>query len=334
MSSYAQYLMPLIALQAIAFASLSAAFRSATDSVLGINRRFKSMPIAPLTPPASRMSASMYRCSIALAVSLVCGHVIGFRFYGGLAHTVGFCVLVLLIGAALSFLGDLIGAATENPEATAPLMLLPQLILGFLSVGVQPVERFPSWIQPFVRNQPASQEVYALRALAGDSMPDGRFGDLACDRPDTALGRGLHSGCTPASTFWLPLGGDDGYCIDGQDDRHTRSTSAMNARLLGAAASRELTSAARSADVGTYRAITSSVAPRSHDRARVGGYARCVAGDTEHRLREGYFAGYRAQRSLWQRPADRDGRGDVRVDGRRDQSDAANAATACCLDCG
>jgi ABC-2 type transport system permease protein len=171
MSSYAQYLMPLIALQAIAFASLSAAFRSASDSVLGINRRFKAMPIARLTPPASRMSASMYRCSIALAVSLVCGHVIGFRFYGGWVHTVGFCVIVLLIGAALSFLGDLIGAAMENPEATAPLMLLPQLILGFLSVGVEPVERFPHWIQPFVRNQPASQEVYALRALAGDSTP-------------------------------------------------------------------------------------------------------------------------------------------------------------------
>ena len=151
MSSYAQYLMPLIALQAIAFAAVSAAFRSATDSVQGINRRFKAMPIAPLTPPASRMSASMYRCSIALAVSLVCGHVIGFRFYGGVAHTVGFCLLVLLIGAALSFLGDLIGAATENPEATAPLMLLPQLILGCLSVGVQPVERFPA-LDPTLRS--------------------------------------------------------------------------------------------------------------------------------------------------------------------------------------
>jgi ABC-2 type transport system permease protein len=171
MSSYAQYLMPLIALQAIAFASISAAFRSATDSVLGINRRFKAMPIGRLTPSASRTSASMYRCSIALAVSLACGHVIGFRFYGGWAHTVGFCLVVLAIGAALSLLGDLIGTAVENPEATAPLMLLPQLILGFLSVGVEPAERFPSWIQPFVRNQPASQEVYALRALAGDSTP-------------------------------------------------------------------------------------------------------------------------------------------------------------------
>jgi ABC-2 type transport system permease protein len=171
MSSYAQYLMPLIALQAIAFASVSAAFRSATDSVQGINRRFKTMPIGPLTPLASRMSASMYRCSVALVVSLVCGHVIGFRFYGGLAHTVAFCMLALMIGAALAFLGDLIGTVSENPEATAHLMLLPQLVFGLLSVGVQPAERFPEWIQAFVRNQPISQFVYALRALAGDSTP-------------------------------------------------------------------------------------------------------------------------------------------------------------------
>ncbi|MGV0636215.1 ABC transporter permease [Mycolicibacillus trivialis] len=171
MSSYAQYLMPLIALQAIAFASVSAAFRSATDSVQGINTRFKAMPIPALTPMAARMTASGYRCGIALAVSLVCGHVIGFRFYGGVAHTAGFCVLLLAIGVALSLLGDWIGTKTENPEATMPMMLLPQLVFGLLSVGLQPAERFPDWIQGFVRNQPASQYVYALRALAGDSTP-------------------------------------------------------------------------------------------------------------------------------------------------------------------
>jgi ABC-2 type transport system permease protein len=171
MSSYAQYLMPLIVLNAISFAAVSAGFRSATDSVQGISRRFTVMPIRPLTPLASRMSASMYRCCIALAVSIVCGYVIGFRFYGGVVHTVGFCVLALLIGAMLSLLSDLIGVATENPAATLPLMLLPQLVFGQLSVGLQPAERFPDWIEPFVRNQPISQFVYALRALAGDKTP-------------------------------------------------------------------------------------------------------------------------------------------------------------------
>ena len=169
MSSYAQYLMPLIVITGIAFAALAAAFRSATDVVEGIYRRFKAMPIAPLTPLASRMLASMYRCSIALVFSLVCAHVIGFRFYGGVAHTVGFCLLVLLIGAALSLLGDLIGVASENPEVTTNLMMPPMLVFGGLSAGLQPVERFPGWIQGFVRDQPISQFIYALRALAGDS---------------------------------------------------------------------------------------------------------------------------------------------------------------------
>ena len=51
------------------------------------------------------------------------------------------------------------------------MLLGPQLIFGLLSVGIQPVELFPRWIQPIVRNQPISQFVYALRALAGDTTP-------------------------------------------------------------------------------------------------------------------------------------------------------------------
>jgi ABC-2 type transport system permease protein len=169
LSSYAQYLTPLIILQAIWFAAVSAAFRSATDSVQGINRRFRAMPIPAVMPLMSRLTASMYRCCIALAVSVACGHVIGFRFHESPLYTVGFCALVLLIGAALAIIGDLIGIATQNPEATAPMMLVPQLTLGLASVGLQPVERFPHWIQGFVRNQPLSQWIYGLQALAGDT---------------------------------------------------------------------------------------------------------------------------------------------------------------------
>ncbi|MBU3751747.1 MAG: antibiotic transporter [Mycobacterium sp.] len=171
MSSYAQYLTPLIVVQAIFFAAVSAAFRSAIDALAGINRRFRAMPMPRLTPLSARMTASMYRCVVALVVALVCGHIIGFRFYGSVWHTVGFVALALLIGAALALMGDLIGAATRNPEATAPLLLVPQVTLGLASVGLQPVERFPGWIQPFVRDQPLSQWLNALRALAGDSTP-------------------------------------------------------------------------------------------------------------------------------------------------------------------
>lgn len=170
-SSYAQYVMPLIALQAVTFAAMSTAFRAATDSVQGLNRRFRCMPIAPLAPVAARISAAVYRCSVALTVALICGYVIGFRFCRGVEYSAGFCVLVIVIGALLSFGADLIGTGSRNPEAMTPLLILPPLIFGLLSVGVQPVRQFPRWIQPIVRNQPISQFVDALRALGGDSTP-------------------------------------------------------------------------------------------------------------------------------------------------------------------
>jgi len=167
--SYAQYMMPMIALQAVFFAAMSAALRSATDSVHGINLRFRAMPIAPMAPLAARMSGNAYRCATALIVALLCGYVIGFRFYRSGGYTVSFCLLILLIGIVLSFVGDLIGVVSKNPEATTHILLLPQLILGMLSVGILPPEQFPGWLQGFVRNQFYSQFLYALRALAGDA---------------------------------------------------------------------------------------------------------------------------------------------------------------------
>jgi len=168
-SSLGQYITPMVILQAVSFAAISSAFRAATDALQGVNRRFKSMPIAPLTPVLARVSASVYRCCVGLTVALICGHAIGFRFHHGAPYIAGFCALVLVIGALLSFGADLIGTATRNPDAMLPLLTLPVLVLGLLSVGLQPIKLFPHWIQPVVRNQPISQFVVALRALAGDT---------------------------------------------------------------------------------------------------------------------------------------------------------------------
>ena len=117
----------------------------------------------------------------------MCGYVIGFRFHRGPAYTIGFCLLVLLIGATLSLLADLIGTRSKSPEATTPLLMGPQLIFGLLSVGIQPADRFPDWIQPIVRNQPISQWVYALRALAGDTTDAAPSGDVGGDGADVPV---------------------------------------------------------------------------------------------------------------------------------------------------
>lgn len=202
-SSYAQYIMPLIALQAISFAALSTAFRAATDSVQGINRRFRSMPIDPFTPVASRISAAVYRCLVALTVAVICGYAIGFRFHRSAAYIAAFCLLVLVIGTLLSFGSDLIGTGTRNPEAMTPVLILPPLIFGLLSVGVQPAQQFPRWIQPVVRNQPVSQFVDTMRALAGDAAPFGGSVTWSVVAPTLAWLGGLIAILLPASALVL-----------------------------------------------------------------------------------------------------------------------------------
>lgn len=196
--SYAQWIMPSISLQAVYFAAMSGALRSATDAVDGINRRLASMPIAPAAPLAARMSGNLYRCATALVTAIVCGHVIGFRFYRGPLYIVAFCVLVLLIGLTLSFVGDLVGRVSTNPEATTHILLIPELIWGILSVGIQPADQFPEWIQPIVRNQPHSQFVYSLRAFAGNAENTAAWPSLSVVGPALAWLAGIL-----AVTTWL-----------------------------------------------------------------------------------------------------------------------------------
>ncbi|WP_280264584.1 ABC transporter permease [Nocardia wallacei] len=185
LSSYAQFLMPMIVMQAVSFCGTAAAFRSATDARDGLDARFATMPMPSVAPLAARTVAVGYRIVIALVSALVCGHVIGFRFYGGGWHTAGFLAFSLVLGLLLGLMGDLLGALSRSPEATTQALVLPQLILGMVSTGFAPANQFPRWIQGFARNQPVSQFIGVLRVLAGDRS--GRAGAVSW----AAVGPGL-----------------------------------------------------------------------------------------------------------------------------------------------
>ncbi|MFI9509805.1 ABC transporter permease [Nocardia sp. NPDC052566] len=198
-SSYAQFMMPIVILQAAAFTAIGAAFRAATDSVAGLNRRFGSMPVGPLVPMAARMSGNIFRMLIALATALVCGHVIGFRFRLDAWHTLGFLLFALLIGIALTIGADVIGTVSRNPETTTQALVLPPLIFGMLSTGLAPAHQFPGWVQPFVRNQPVSQFAIALRALAGDTVGNAGQVTLSLMGPPLAWAIAILALCIPLS---------------------------------------------------------------------------------------------------------------------------------------
>lgn len=163
---YAQYVMAIIVLQAMAFTAISAAGKAAIEAVNGMDARFQTMPIFSGVPLASRMSAAFVHCTVSLAAALIYGYIIGFRFTGGLVYAFAFIAMSIAFAMTLALGGDLIGTLSKSPVVTSQALTLPQLILGMFSAGFIPVSQFPEWSQAFVRNQPISQYAISMRAIA------------------------------------------------------------------------------------------------------------------------------------------------------------------------
>ncbi|WP_168707563.1 ABC transporter permease [Gordonia paraffinivorans] len=162
--NYGQFLMPIIVLQSVGFVASSAAMRSAFWETMGINNRFRVLPMPGTVPMLARLTTN----GLLLLVSLLCATaaclVIGWRPMGGVVGTVTMYAVALVVGLLIALLADGIGLIAGSPQATSQALMLPTLILGMMSTGFVPVSQFPEWIQPFVRNQPISQFANVMRA--------------------------------------------------------------------------------------------------------------------------------------------------------------------------
>lgn len=163
---YAQFLMPIIVLQSMAFTATAAAQRAALESIRGMTRRLRTMPIVRGAPLAARLTAAAMRATISIVAAIAYGTALGFRFHGGFGQALAFYAFAMMFVLVLSLGADAIGSLARNPEATAQAMFLPQLVLGLFSTGFVPEEAFPSWAQAFARNQPISHFATAMRAIA------------------------------------------------------------------------------------------------------------------------------------------------------------------------
>ncbi|MFC4745654.1 ABC transporter permease [Gordonia hankookensis] len=163
--NYAQYLMPIIALQSVGFVASASAMRSSMDGLRGINLRFRVMPMNSLVPVAARGSANAVLLAISLVFATIASLLIGWRPHGGIGGTIGLYAVAFVVGLLVAVIADALGLLAGSPESTSQMLGLPILILGMLSTGFVPESQFPEWIQPFVRNQPVSQFSGAMRAF-------------------------------------------------------------------------------------------------------------------------------------------------------------------------
>jgi ABC transporter DrrB family efflux protein len=163
---YVDYLLPGVIGQTAAFTSFGTAISLAQEAQTGVIDRLRSMPIARSAVLLGRLGADLVRLLITVIIMIGVGYAVGFRFRGGVGGAFGLLGLSLLLGLATCCISAFIGLAIRDEESVQAFGLIWVFPLTFVSSAFVPIATMPGWLQAFANNQPITQMVDAMRALA------------------------------------------------------------------------------------------------------------------------------------------------------------------------
>lgn len=163
--SYPSYLIPGILVQTALFGGGGTAVGLAEDFNKGIIDRFRSLPMARSAVLLGRTIGDLVRNVFVLALMLIVGSLVGFRFHNGAGYAVLAVLLALLFGFAFSWIFAIVGMIVREPETAQVAALIPTFPLVFASSAFTPTASMPGWLQTFAEHQPVSVTVNAIRNL-------------------------------------------------------------------------------------------------------------------------------------------------------------------------
>lgn len=164
---YVQLLPSTIVVQATLFTAMASAAYVANDRLTGMGDRFHTLPIGRSAHLFGRAAADATRAAFSVSVLLVVCIAAGMRFEAGWQYLPVYVLVAAFFAVGASMAMGLIGSFASSPAAAASIASVPYLPLLMLSTGFAPAENFPQWLQPFVKHQPVSAAIDALRALSG-----------------------------------------------------------------------------------------------------------------------------------------------------------------------
>src|SRR6202165_1506535 len=115
--SYADFLIPGIIVQNIAFGGFVTALGLNEDLHKGLIDRFRSLPMSRAAVLAGRTLSDVATNSLSLAILLITGVLIGFTFQTSFLEAAAGVGLLLLFGYAFSWFLAFIGLLVSSPES-------------------------------------------------------------------------------------------------------------------------------------------------------------------------------------------------------------------------
>jgi ABC transporter DrrB family efflux protein len=164
-SNYADFLIPGIIVQNIAFGGFVTALGLNEDLHKGLIDRFRSLPMARAAVLAGRTLSDVVTNALSMIILLVVGLIIGFSFNTSFLDAVAGIVLLLLFGYAWSWFFAWIGLLVKSAESANSVGFIAVFPLTFVSSAFVPVSTFPAALRAFARVNPFTLMVNAMRYL-------------------------------------------------------------------------------------------------------------------------------------------------------------------------
>jgi ABC-2 type transport system permease protein len=134
----------------------------------GVFDRFKSLPIARIAPLAGALLADTIRYTIATVLTFTMGYIMGYQPDGGLGNVIIAGGLVIVCSWAISWIFAFFGVIARTASSVQGISMLALFPLTFLSNAFVPVDTMPNWLQWFVKLNPLSHLITAVRDLVNN----------------------------------------------------------------------------------------------------------------------------------------------------------------------
>ena len=162
--SYADFLIPGILVQNIAFGGFATALGLSADLQLGLIDRFRSLPMARSAVLAGRTIADIATNLLSMTIVTGVGLLVGFAFDAPIGNILLGVLLLIMLGYAFSWVFAYIGMVSSTPESANAIGFMAIFPLTFISSAFVPVESMPAALQSFA-------EVESLHDCGGRDAP-------------------------------------------------------------------------------------------------------------------------------------------------------------------
>jgi oleandomycin transport system permease protein len=163
--SYVQFLVPGLLGQSIAMAGVALGQNLNADIEKGVFDRFRSLPISRSAPLVGAVLADVVRYVLVCVMFAIFGTLVGFRFQTNLASALAGFALAVAFALCFCWISVFIGMVARTSGSVQGIMFLIVLPLSFGSNTFVNVTTMPGWLQAFVKNNPISHLVSAVRGL-------------------------------------------------------------------------------------------------------------------------------------------------------------------------